>query len=163
MLPSWAAPSTDWNAEDFPEVDLPPPENEPPQADAVPEMTYRISRSIHCPVCQAESIADSSTQAAQDMRKRIRSLVERGYSEQQIRDYFAERFGDWIVLSPRAQGLNWLVWLVPPIFGGVALTWLTLIVSRWRVEPDEVPLPSDIGDMPRDPYEERLLQELERS
>ena len=52
MLPAWAAPSTDWNAEDFPEVDLPPPENEPPQADAVPEMTYRISRSIHCPVCR---------------------------------------------------------------------------------------------------------------
>ena len=144
------------------DIELPPPAKQPPPAEDVEEITDQISRKLRCPVCQGSAISDSPADSAVAMRNRVRELVSEGYTEIQILDYYALRYGEWILLSPRASGLNWLLWTVPPIFAVLGLIWLMLIMMRWKQEPDDVPLPSDVGDAPIDPYEARLLEELER-
>jgi cytochrome c-type biogenesis protein CcmH len=144
------------------DTELPPPDANPPPAAVVEGLTDQISRKLRCPVCQGSAISDSPSESAVAMRNRVRELVAEGYTEQQILDYYALRYGEWILLSPKAEGLNWLLWTVPPSLAALGLGWLGLIMTRWRNEPDEVPLPSDVGEAPIDPYEARLLEELER-
>jgi cytochrome c-type biogenesis protein CcmH len=99
------------------------------------------------------------------MRKRVRELLGRGYNEDQVQDYFVARYGEWILLAPPADGgggLNWLIWVLPAASGGVALAVVAAVAARWRREPDPVPPASEAGKAPLDPYEERLLREIDR-
>lgn len=157
---SYAEPEA--NLEDYPDIELPAPANAPPPDAAVEHITEHISRKIRCPVCQGAAISDSPAPSAVNMRKHVRQLVTQGYTETQILDYFSLRFGDWVLLSPKPEGLNWIIWFFPPILGGLGLAWLGLVTVRWRAEPDVTPLPSDTGSVSKDPYEARLLEELER-
>lgn len=136
-----------------------PPGPRPPAED-VQDLSYRIGTKLRCPVCQGLSVADSTSAAAIQMQNRIRELVAAGYAEDQIQAYFVERYGEWILLDPPTEG-NLLIWLGPGIGIGLGLAWAAYVALKWRKEPDEVPLPSDVGLVPKDHYEQRLLAELE--
>lgn len=138
---------------------LPPP-GPPPPADAVEDITLRISAGLRCPVCQGLSVADSPSPTARAMKDRVRELVVAGYTDDQVRDWFVDRYGEWVLLEPEAKGMNWLVWLAPGVAAGVGLALVAGVVARWRREPDHAPLPSDLGLVPKDEYERRLLAEL---
>jgi cytochrome c-type biogenesis protein CcmH/NrfF len=133
----------------------------PPPAEAVQNLAYKIGTKLRCPVCQGLSVADSTSAAAVQMQMRIRELVAAGYDEEQIRTFFIERYGEWIVLDPEVKGLNLLIWIGPGLLGGLGLAWSMALMMRWRKEKDDVPLPSDVGLVPKDRYEQRLLAELE--
>lgn len=137
--------------------DLPPP-GLPPAADQVDELTRKIAAKLRCPVCQGLSVQDSPSPTAVEMKGRIKELVTQGYDEPQITDYFVARYGDWVLMQPTFAD-HWLVWLGPGLVLGVGLAWVASTVVRWRKEPD--PLPSDLGQLPKDQYEERLLQEID--
>lgn len=137
------------------------PPGPPPPADAVEAHAHALASRLRCPVCQGLSVADSSSEAAVLFQRRIRSLVAMGYTDDQILDYFVDRYGDWMLLEPPPEGLNWVIWLGPGLMGGVGLAWALTTAARWRREPDPVPLPSEAGIGPKDPYEERLLAELD--
>lgn len=137
-----------------------PPGPAPP-ADQVQNIAYRIGSKLRCPVCQGLSVADSTSAAAVQMQMRIRELVRAGYDEEQIRTFFVERYGEWILLQPEAKGINLLIWVGPGLLVGLGLAWSASVMMRWRKEPDDVPLPSDEGLIPKDRYEQRLLAELE--
>jgi cytochrome c-type biogenesis protein CcmH len=140
-------------------VGLPP--GPPPPADQVDDIAHRIATHLRCPVCQALSVAASSSEAAVMFQRRIKELVAAGYTEEQIDDYFVDRYGDWILLDPPAEGMQWILWIVPGLLGGVGLTWAAGTATQWRREPDEAPLPSDVGLTEMDDYEKALLAELE--
>jgi cytochrome c-type biogenesis protein CcmH len=106
-------------------------------------------------------VADSSSEAAVMFQHRIRELVAAGYTEDQINDYFVDRYGEWILLYPPAQGLNRILWIVPGLLGGLGVAWSVGVAVQWRKEPDEAPLPSDQGLVEMDTYEKALLAELE--
>jgi cytochrome c-type biogenesis protein CcmH len=157
-----AQPDTEqWDPDSYPEPALPPP-GEPPPANAVDQITLTVSQHLRCPVCQGSSVADSPSDSAVAMNGRIRELVAKGYTEPQIRDYFAERYGEWMLMSPDATGLNFVVWVGPGLFAGLGGVWLLWVVANWHRDPDEVPLPSDVGLAPKDKYEAALLQEIDR-
>lgn len=132
-----------------------------PAADLVDPQTHEIARTLRCPVCQGLSVADSTSEAAVMFQRRIRELVAAGYTDDQIRDYFVDRYGEWILLDPQTQGLNVILYLVPALLLGAGGVWIGGTVATWRKEPDEVPLPSDQGIVEMDDYERRLLQELD--
>ena len=142
--------------------ELGPPGPKPASEAELDALTLRVSKGLRCPVCQGSSIADSPVDSAVNMRRRVRQLLEQGYDQDQINSYFATRYGEWVLQSPPAAGLNWIVWIGPALGGGLALAVLAGVALRWRKEPDEVPLPSDVGDTPLDRYEQRLLDEIER-
>ncbi len=137
------------------------PPGPPPPASQVDERARLIALRLRCPVCQGLSVADSTSAAAVTFQRRIRELVGMGYTQDQIEDYFVDRYGEFILLDPPARGLNWLLWVAPALAGGVGLTWAAMTAMQWRKEPDEVPLPSDVGLVAKDKYEQRLLSELE--
>ena len=93
------------------------------------------------------------------MLRRVEELVAEGYTKEQIEDYWIARYGEWVLLDPTAR--HWAVWVLPGLGFGGGIAFLASVVSRWRKEPDEVPLPSDVGLVEMDPYEARLLAELE--
>ena len=72
-----------------------------------------VAAEIRCPKCQALSIADSGAQSAQAMREEARSLLAAGYTREQVVGYFEQRYGEFVLLEPRARGLNLIVWGAP--------------------------------------------------
>ena len=140
--------------------DLPPP-GPPPAAEDVEPLTSEVASGLRCPVCQGLSVAASPSKTAVAMKDRVRELVVAGYTEAQIQDYFVARYGEWVLLAPPASGLAWFLWLGPAVLLGLVGVWAAGVINSWRREPDAVPLPSDVGLSDKDPYEERLLRELE--
>jgi cytochrome c-type biogenesis protein CcmH len=93
-------------------------------------MTTALASELRCPVCQGNSIQDSPSELAQEMRDLIRDQLRRKDADD-VRAYFVAKYGEWILLSPRAEGLNLIVYLVPVavILIGGAVVWRT--VRRW--------------------------------
>ncbi|HEY0772540.1 MAG TPA: cytochrome c-type biogenesis protein CcmH [Nocardioidaceae bacterium] len=77
------------------------------------ERAQAVAASLRCPTCQGLSVADSSSPLAKSMRRIIDEQVAAGESEHEVREYFVDRYGDWVLLSPRAEGSGWLVWALP--------------------------------------------------
>ena len=88
-----------------------------------------IGKQLKCPVCQGESVADSTSNTAQD----IRAAIQAGQSDQQIIQYFSDRYGTQIVWSPPWWGFSLLAWLVPIalLLGGLVFIFFTL--RDWRL------------------------------
>jgi cytochrome c-type biogenesis protein CcmH len=102
-----------------------------PETFSDPGMEARarhLQRQLRCLVCQGESIDDSSSPFANDVRDLVRRQMAEGKSDQQIEDFLVARYGDFILMKPPLQADTWLLWLAPfgvlAAAGGVA--WLTI-------------------------------------
>lgn len=84
-----------------------------------------LSRELRCVQCQSESIDDSNASIARDLRILVRERLIAGDSDAQVLDYLVARYGEFVLLNPPAQGLNWLLWLAGPamllVGGGIAI------------------------------------------
>lgn len=89
------------------------PKGKPLEGAALQAATLELGSKMRCPVCQGLSIAASPTPSAVTMLGQVRDLFAQGYTHEQILDYFESSYGEFIRLSPRADGLNLLVWLAP--------------------------------------------------
>lgn len=122
------------------------------------EQAHLLAAELRCPTCQNLSVADSPSEMANQMRELIREKLGNGESPDQIRTYFVTRYGEWILLSPKRQGFNWVAWLLPfgAILGGAGV--IGLVVHRFTARsrsshPEEL--------RPLDPrYASRLEAEL---
>lgn len=88
------------------------PKSRAPEVDE--QTAVAIGRKLRCPVCQGMPISESPSDMAQAMMKRVRELQAEGKSREEIITYFTQRYGDWVLLEPRADGINWFLWLLPP-------------------------------------------------
>jgi len=75
--------------------------------------TNEVSALLRCPVCQGMSVADSKAEMAINMKAQVRELLGRGYTEEQILKYFELSYGQFVLLEPKFEGINTLVWLLP--------------------------------------------------
>ncbi len=73
-----------------------------------------IARQLYCPVCENLPLDVCPTQACAQWRETIREKLALGWTEAQIKQYFVEQYGDRVLATPPATGLNWLVYLLPP-------------------------------------------------
>jgi cytochrome c-type biogenesis protein CcmH len=122
-----------------------------------------LGKQLRCPMCQGLSIADSGSSAARAQMDKVRELVAAGRTDQEIRDYFTSRYGEWALLEPPATGMNLLVWLLPLallIGGGFAIA----RTMRRPAPSDGAPAPAAERDRPPsdDPYLEAVRAELRR-
>ncbi|WP_375628209.1 MULTISPECIES: cytochrome c-type biogenesis protein CcmH [unclassified Bartonella] len=74
-----------------------------------------ISSHLRCPVCQNQSIDDSDSALARDLRLLIRERLKMGYSNQQVTDFLVERYGEFILLKPPLNKITWFLWFSPLI------------------------------------------------
>ena len=85
-----------------------------------------VSEELRCLVCQNQTIADSHADLAVDLRNQIRSKLQAGESERQIKDFMVERYGDFVLYRPPLKATTVLLWVGP--FALLALAAFTL----WR-------------------------------
>ena len=72
-----------------------------------------ISEEMRCLVCQNESLAGSRSDLANDLRREIRILIKEGKTDDQIRSFMVERYGDFVLYRPPVKPITWLLWIGP--------------------------------------------------
>lgn len=72
-----------------------------------------ISEEMRCLVCQNESLAGSRSDLANDLRREIRILIKEGKTDDQIRTFMVERYGDFVLYRPPVKPITWLLWIGP--------------------------------------------------
>jgi len=147
-------------------VELPdPPLEDPPKEAIAVARTERLQNALRCPVCQGLSVAASPSDAARAMGDRIEELVREGYTEEQVTEYFVDRYGAWVELEPPTEE-HLALFLAPLFLMGVGLVGL-FFWARKRSNHDEItPETTEINTLPTpDPnlavWRERILAELE--
>jgi cytochrome c-type biogenesis protein CcmH len=106
---------------------------------ALDAQTKAVASTLRCPVCQGESIEDSPSDLARQMRAVVRDKLRAGESPDQVKAYFASKYGEWILLEPTMKGLNILLYAIPVLLvvGGLAL--VTFLVRRWTASESPAP------------------------
>ena len=118
-----------------------------------------IARELYCPVCENIPLDVCPTQACEQWRATIREKLEIGWNDQQIKQYFVDQYGARVLATPPAEGLNWLVYILPPLafLAGALVLWRA--VKTWRTDGQETVVEDLASD---DPYIARLEEELQR-
>lgn len=101
---------------------------EPDEMLADPALEARaraLSTELRCPVCQNESIDESSATLAKDLRIILRERLVAGDTDAEAVTYLVARYGEFILLKPDVRGANWLLWAAAPVmfFGALAIAW----------------------------------------
>jgi cytochrome c-type biogenesis protein CcmH len=102
-----------------------------PAAHATEQTVYEVSSELRCVVCQNLSVADSPSEMAGQMRAIVRDRLAAGETPEQVRQYFVDRYGEWILLAPRRRGFNLVVWGVPIAAVVVGLAVTIMLLRRW--------------------------------
>ncbi len=81
------------------------------------EQRYRaLIGEIRCPVCQGQSIGGSNADLAKDLRAMVRSLILKQKTDDNIRKFMTDRYGDFVVFKPPVNKRTYLLWFAPFIF-----------------------------------------------
>jgi cytochrome c-type biogenesis protein CcmH len=109
---------------------------QPRTGPSAAERADAIARDLRCPDCQGLSVADSPTRSAQEIRRQIDQLLADGATDEEARDHFVARYGQWILLAPSSP----VVWIIPfgVVLAGAAALGGWLVARRRAV----VPLPA---------------------
>ena len=95
------------------------------------ETVHQVAAGLRCVVCQNLSVADSPSEMATQMRGIIRERLAAGETPDQVAQYFVDKYGEWILLSPRRQGFNLLVWAAPVAAVLAGLLIAAILLRRW--------------------------------
>jgi cytochrome c-type biogenesis protein CcmH len=106
--------------------------------DPVLQQRYEnINRELRCLVCQNQTIADSNAGLASDLRREVRELIAAGKTDDEIREFMIERYGDFVLYRPRMTAQNLLLWAAPIlllVFGVIAAL---RVIRRRAAEADD--------------------------
>ena len=112
-------------------------------ASSLEEQVRQLAAELRCPVCQGLSVADSPSKMANQMRDLVRERLEAGESPEAVKAYFVERYGEWILLAPKKEGFNLLVWVLPFLGLGGGAVGLFFVLRRWRHRTPTAPASVD--------------------
>jgi len=97
---------------------------------------HELTDELRCLVCQNQNIAGSNAELAVDMRRKTYEMVSAGQPKQQVADYMADRYGDFVLYKPPFKASTAVLWIGPFIILAVSI-WLMLRVIRNRREEHE--------------------------
>jgi cytochrome c-type biogenesis protein CcmH len=122
-----------------------------------------IAKQLYCPVCENIPLDVCPTQACAQWRGTIKEKLALGWNEEQIKQYFVDQYGDRVLATPPAKGLNWLVYVLPPVVIVAGAIALIVLFRSWSKKPvEEEAVIKITTDMRQDPYVTRLEEELHR-
>jgi len=91
-----------------------------------------ISNSIMCPICPGESIDQSQNALAVQMRSIVQKKIQEGFTDQEIKLYFAERYGEVVLLEPTRNGFNVFAWTIPLVALIIAAAAVTVALINMK-------------------------------
>jgi cytochrome c-type biogenesis protein CcmH len=135
-----------------------------------------IASQLFCPVCENTPLDVCPTTACHQWRELIRQMLAEGKSPAAIKQYFVDYYGARVLSEPPISGINWLVYVVPPVAFLLGATLLFLAFRTWRrmekepaagpvnsfAEINKPEISSESGQVVNDPYVARIEEELKR-
>lgn len=118
------------------------PKGTPLAGEQLHRATNTVGGKLRCPVCQGLSVSDSPAEMAVNMKAQVHELLARGYTEEQILKYFELSYGQFVLLEPKFEGFNALVWLLPALgllFGGAVVYFTFRRLAKGPAPTPEVP------------------------
>lgn len=97
---------------------------------AMEQRARNLQRQLRCLVCRGESIDDSHSPFADDVRQLVRQQIAEGKSDQQIEDFLVARYGDFILMKPPLQSDTWLLWLAPFLVLGAGGAVAAVVIKK---------------------------------
>jgi len=86
------------------------------------ERFNQLTQELRCLVCQNQNLADSDAPLAHDLRREVHEMLQTGQSNEEIKLFLVERYGDFVLYRPPVQTNTYLLWLAPLIL---------LLVGAW--------------------------------
>lgn len=87
----------------------------PPVAEdpVLEKRMMKIAEDLRCLVCQNQNVADSHAELAIDFKNEIRRLLREGKTDEEVRAFMVQRYGDFVLYNPPVKTTTWLLWLGP--------------------------------------------------
>jgi cytochrome c-type biogenesis protein CcmH len=122
----------------------------PAVADPVLEArVMRIAAELRCLVCQNQTIADSHSGLAEDLRREVREQLLRGASDEQVVQFMTDRYGDFVRYRPPFKTATALLWIGPAALLVIGLGTLVVVLRRRaKLAPDRFEADDDEGPQP---------------
>lgn len=89
-----------------------------------------LYNELRCVVCQNQSIAESQTELAKDLREIVRQEIKKGKTDWQIKDFLVSRYGEFILLKPRLSKATFILWFFPFFILLLSIVFLILFFKK---------------------------------
>ena len=94
----------------------------------------RVAKQLYCPVCPNTPLDVCETKACQDWRAEIRDQLAVGWTDDQVIEYFVQRYGERVLAEPRRSGFTSFVWFLPVVSVAIGLVVLAQILRGWKMK-----------------------------
>ena len=104
--------------------------------DAEREVRYQqLTVQLRCLVCQNQNLADSDAPLAQDLRQEIYNMMQAGRTDDEIKQFLIDRYGDFVLYMPPVKSNTLVLWLMPAmlLIGGALV--VLIVVRRRNLNP----------------------------
>ncbi|MCJ7433287.1 MAG: cytochrome c-type biogenesis protein CcmH [Anaerolineales bacterium] len=128
------------------------------------DQVNEIAMQLYCPVCENTPLDVCPTEACRQWRALIRQMISEGRTEAEIKQYFVENYGARVLGAPPATGLNWLVYIIPPVIILAGALFLLRALKEWTKPSaaSATPGASEAKPVAQDDYVTRLEEELKK-
>ena len=89
-----------------------------------------LSKGIRCLVCQNQSIDDSDSDLAKDLRRIIRKKIIEGETDNEITQYLVDKYGNFILMKPPLYQDTYILWISPLLLMLVGITIMYFTLKR---------------------------------
>lgn len=102
--------------------------------DPTDDDVNRVAKQLYCPVCPNTPLDVCETKACQDWRAEIRDQLAVGWTDDQVIEYFVQRYGERVLAEPRRSGFTSFVWFLPVVSVAIGLVVLAQILRGWKAK-----------------------------
>jgi len=123
-----------------------------------------IAKDLFCPVCENTPLDVCPTDACKEWRAEIRTMLAEGKSEAEIKQHFVDYYGARVLSEPPRTGLNWLLYVVPPIIIVAGIFVLFRAFRAWSQASETATAVDEADALPPadDEYISRMEEELKK-
>ncbi len=128
------------------------------------DQVNQIAHQLYCPVCENTPLDVCPTEACRQWRDLIRQQLSQGWTEAQIKQYFVQQYGARVLATPPPTGINWLVYVLPPVVIVIGAYLLFRGMHSWMdlSRQKEAGPQASASEPPADEYVARLEEELRK-